>query len=136
MDVNPMAELIEDSRILKHSERSFVSAATNDGCSTPRINRQTRPEIDVNCRTITYWNSKSQMIYGNSDSQEFTQQDVIELKAYESLEFKRVTLDVLKTPLAEYIAEQVWSTTPKPNVRDCVRLASLCQTDYEGFEAA
>jgi hypothetical protein len=46
------------------------------------------------------------------------------MKAYDSLaEFKRVTVNVLKKHcLAEYIAVQ-------PNIRDCVRLASTCQTE-------
>jgi hypothetical protein len=70
---------------------------------------------------------------------------VIELKAYDSLEeFKRVSkedgvavskeerLDVLKgNDLAEYIAEQVYASSDKPNIRDCVRLATLCQTEQD-----
>lgn len=58
---------------------------------------------------------------------------VIELKAYDSFEeFKRVTLDVLKNhPLAEFIAQEVYTSATNPNIRDCVRLASLCQTEQD-----
>jgi hypothetical protein len=31
--------------------------------------------------------------------------------------------------LTEYIAEQVYASSDKPNIRDCVRLATLCQTE-------
>lgn len=57
---------------------------------------------------------------------------IIELKAYDTLEeFKQVTMDVLKKhPLAEYIAERVYSSE-KPNIRDCVGLASMCQTEQD-----
>jgi hypothetical protein len=54
---------------------------------------------------------------------------VIELKGYDNFEeFKQVTLDVLKNhPLAEYSAETVYSSD-KPNIRDCVRIASSDRT--------
>jgi hypothetical protein len=52
---------------------------------------------------------------------------VIELKAYDTLEeFKQVAMDVLKKhPLAEYIAEQVYGSSGRPNIRDCVRIATM-----------
>jgi hypothetical protein len=58
---------------------------------------------------------------------------IIELRAYRSLEqFKQITMDVLKRyPLAEFIAVQVYESSAKPNIRDCVRLASICQTEQE-----
>jgi hypothetical protein len=41
-------------------------------------------------------------------------------------------MDVLKKhALAEYIAEQVYESSSKPNIRDCVRLASMCQTEQD-----
>lgn len=58
---------------------------------------------------------------------------VIELRSYDSLEeFKKVIMDVLKKyPLAEYIAEQVWPSSGRPNIRDCVRIAKLCNTEQD-----
>ena len=41
-------------------------------------------------------------------------------------------MDVLKRhPLAEFIAVQVYASSLKPNIRDCVRLASMCQTEQD-----
>jgi len=56
---------------------------------------------------------------------------VIELKAYDTFEaFKQVTMDVLKNHhLAEYIAETVYSSSVKPNFRDCMRISKLAQTE-------
>lgn len=43
-----------------------------------------------------------------------------------------MTLDVLKgNDLAEYIAERVYESSSNPNVRDCVRLSKLCQTEQD-----
>jgi hypothetical protein len=58
---------------------------------------------------------------------------VIELKAYDTLEeFKQLTMDVLKKhPLADYIAEKVYESSTKPNIRDCVRLASMCTSEQD-----
>jgi ATP-dependent Lon protease len=56
---------------------------------------------------------------------------VIEMQSYTEEEFKSITHDILKdNPLAEYIAEQVWSTK-NPNIRDCVRIASLAKTEQD-----
>jgi hypothetical protein len=47
-------------------------------------------------------------------------------------EFKKITMDVLKRhPLAEYIAEQVYQSSSKPNVRDCVRMTSTTKTEQD-----
>jgi hypothetical protein len=58
---------------------------------------------------------------------------VIEISPYESFEeFKNITIDVLKKhPLAEYIAERVYQSSKNPNVRDCVRIASICKTEED-----
>ena len=54
------------------------------------------------------------------------------MEAYGSLEeLKKVTMDVLRHPLAEYIAEQAYQSSSNPNVRDCVRLGSMCKTEQD-----
>jgi len=61
---------------------------------------------------------------------------VIELKAYQMEEFKKVTLGVLKYPLAEYITTGVYQSSTNPNIRDCVRISNKhrtgCLKDFEG----
>jgi hypothetical protein len=34
-------------------------------------------------------------------------------------------------PLAEYIAEQVWAYSKQPNIRDCVDIARMAETEQE-----
>lgn len=57
------------------------------------------------------------------------------MKPYESFEeFKNITVNVLKKhPLTEYIAEQVYQSSKNPNIRDCVRIASVCKTEQDAL---
>jgi hypothetical protein len=42
------------------------------------------------------------------------------------------TLDVLKKyPLAEYIATEVYQSSTNPNIRDCVRVSKLANTEQD-----
>ncbi|MGC1929896.1 MAG: hypothetical protein WA667_13045 [Candidatus Nitrosopolaris sp.] len=48
---------------------------------------------------------------------------VLEIKSYTFEEFKQITLEVLHdNPLAEYIADRIWTSSNQPNIRDCVRI--------------
>jgi hypothetical protein len=53
------------------------------------------------------------------------------MRQYSKEEFIRITLELLHdNPLAEYIAEQVY-TREHPNIRDCVRIAALAATEQD-----
>ncbi len=57
---------------------------------------------------------------------------LLEIKPYTFEEFKRITLEVLHhNPLAEYIADQAWTSTNQPNLRDCVRIEALARTEQD-----
>jgi MoxR-like ATPase len=63
---------------------------------------------------------------------------IIELRGYNEEEFRKVALDVIKNhPLAEYIITEVYnssiSNNKEPNIRDCVRVAKLAQTEQDVF---
>jgi hypothetical protein len=52
------------------------------------------------------------------------------MKPYESFEFKQVTVDVCKHPIARYTDEQVYQTK-NPSIIDCVCIASMAQTEQD-----
>ena len=60
---------------------------------------------------------------------------VIEIQAYSFEEFKRVTMDVVKHPLSAYIADQVWNSSDRPNIRDCVRIATISKCEQDVLRA-
>jgi hypothetical protein len=46
-------------------------------------------------------------------------------------------MDVLKKhPLAEYIAEQLYGSSGRPNMRDCVRIATMSKTEQDVWSIA
>jgi len=54
------------------------------------------------------------------------------MKPYDTLKEFKVSIDVLKdNTLAEYIAERVYKSSKKPNLRDYVRVSKLCQTEQD-----
>jgi hypothetical protein len=60
---------------------------------------------------------------------------VIEIQPYSFEEFKRVTMDVVKNPLSAYIADQVWNSSDRPNIRDCVRIATISKCEQDVLRA-
>ena len=83
--------------------------------------------LDFTCSVIASCNSTTKL-----KERLLSRFAVIEMEAYGSLEdFKKVTMDVLRHPLAEYIAEQVYQSSSNPNVRDSVRLGSMCKTEQD-----
>jgi Holliday junction resolvasome RuvABC ATP-dependent DNA helicase subunit len=123
----PRFLLIDEIEDLRTSDQATLLSLLQDGCLVETKVSKTR-RLDFTCSVIATCNSTKKL--KEPLSSRFA---VIELEAYGSLEeFKRVTLDILKdNDLAEYIAEQVYASSDKPNIRDCVRLATLCSTEQD-----
>jgi len=123
----PRFLLIDEIEDTKQSDQATLLSLLQDGCLVEtKISKIRR--LDFTCSVIATCNSTKKL--RQPLLSRFT---IIELKGYQTLEeFKKVTLDVLKNyPLAEYISEQVYQSSKNPNVRDCVRLSKLCQTEQD-----
>lgn len=123
----PRFLLIDEIEDMKQSDQATLLSLLQDGVLVETKVSKTR-RIEFTCSVIATCNSVEKL-----KERLLSRFAVIELKAYDSLEeFKQVTLDVLKKhPLSEYVAEQVWLSSDKPNIRDCVRIASLCKTEQD-----
>jgi holliday junction DNA helicase RuvB len=123
----PRFLLIDEIEDLKQSDQATLLSLLQDGCLVETKVSKTR-RLDFTCSVIATCNDTKKL-----KERLLSRFAIIELKAYDSLEeFKQVTIDVLKNhPLAEFIAEEVWSSSKNPNIRDCVRLASLCKTEQD-----
>ncbi|MGB6532523.1 MAG: ATP-binding protein, partial [Candidatus Nitrosopolaris sp.] len=125
----PRFLLIDEIEDMKQSDQATLLSLLQDGCLVETKVSKTR-RLDFTCSVFATCNDTKKL-----RERLLSRFAVIELKAYDSLEeFDQVTMDVLKWhPLAEFIAEQVYKSSAKPNIRDCVRLASMCQTEQDVF---
>jgi len=123
----PRFLLIDEIEDTKQTDQATLLSLLQDGTLIETKISKTR-RLDFTCSVIATCNSTKKL--RQPLLSRFT---IIELKGYQTLEeFKKVTLDVLKNyPLAEYISEQVYQSSKNPNVRDCVRLSKLCQTEQD-----
>jgi MoxR-like ATPase len=123
----PRFLLIDEIEDMKQSDQATLLSLLQDGCLVETKVSKTR-RLDFTCSVFATCNDTKKL-----KERLLSRFAIIELKAYDSLEeFKQVTMDVLKQPpLAELIAEQVYESSAKPNIRDCVRLASMCQTEQD-----
>jgi len=112
---------------MKQSDQATLLSLLQDGCLVETKVSKTR-RLDFTCSVIATCNDTKKL-----KERMLSRFALIELSSYDSLEeFKKVTMDVLKKyPLAEYIAEQVWSSSNTPNIRDCVRISKLAQTEQD-----
>jgi MoxR-like ATPase len=123
----PRFLLIDEIADLGQTAQSILLSLLQDGCLVETKVSKTR-RLDFTCSVIATCNATNKI-----KERLLSRFAVIELKAYSSLgEFKRVTLDVLKdNDLAEYIAEHVYASSNKPNIRDCMRISTLAQTEQD-----
>ena len=123
----PRFLLIDEIEDMKSSDQATLLTLLQDGCLVETKVSKTR-RLEFTCSVIATCNSTKKL-----RGPLLSRFAVIELKGYRTLEeFKKITVDVLKgNDLAEYIAEQVYQSTPTPNIRDCVRIAQLssCEQD-------
>jgi len=114
------------SGIVRQSTQSTLLSLLQDGCLVETKVSKTR-RIEFTCSVIATCNSTKKL-----KERLLSRFAVIEMKAYNMEEFKRVTIDVLKgNDLAGNIAEQVFESSPNPNIRDCVRISQLCRTEQD-----
>lgn len=123
----PRFLLIDEIEDMKQSDQATLLSLLQDGCLVETKVSKTR-RLDFTCSVFATCNDTKKL-----KERLLSRFAIIELKAYDSLEeFRQVTMDVLKRhPLAEFIAVQVYESSAKPNIRDCVCLASMCQTEQD-----
>jgi MoxR-like ATPase len=122
----PRFLLIDEIEELRQSDQTTLLSLLQDGCLVEtKVSKARR--LEFTCSVIATCNSIDKL-----KEPLLSRFAVIELKGYDTFEeFRQVTLDVCHHPLAEYISEQVWSSSDNPNIRDCVRIASLCKTEQD-----
>ncbi|MGB6530084.1 MAG: ATP-binding protein [Candidatus Nitrosopolaris sp.] len=123
----PRFLLIGEIEDMKTSDQATLLSLLQDGCLVETKVSKTR-RLDFTCSVIATCNSTAKV-----KERLLSRFAIIELQSYDSLEeFKKVTMDVLKKhELASYVAEQVYKSSSNPNVRDCVRIASMARTEQD-----
>jgi len=109
----PRFLLIDEITDLRANDQATLLGLLQDGCLVETKISKTR-RIEFTCSVIATCNSTKKL-----RKPLLSRFAIIEMKAYNMEEFKRVTIDVLKdNDLAEYIAKQVFESSPNPNIRD------------------
>jgi Holliday junction DNA helicase RuvB len=122
----PRFLLIDEIEDMKQSDQATLLSLLQDGCLVETKVSKTR-RLDFTCSVIATCNSVQRL-----KPRLLSRFAIIEMKPYQNLkEFKKVTMDVLKHPLAEYIAKGVYQSSKNPNIRECVRIASMAKTEQE-----
>lgn len=123
----PRFLLIDEIEDMRESDQATLLSLLQDGCLVETKVKKTR-RLDFTCSVFATCNNTAKL-----KDRLLSRFAIIEMKPYESFEeFKNITVDVLKKhPLAEYIAEQVYQSSKNPNIRDCVRIPSVCKTEQD-----
>jgi replication-associated recombination protein RarA len=123
----PRFLLIDEIEDMRQSDQATLLSLLQDGCLVETKVSKTR-RLEFTCSVIATCNDTKKL-----KERMLSRFAVIELEAYQTLEeFKKVTLDVLKKyPLAGYIATEVYQSSTNPNIRDCVRISKLANTEQD-----
>ena len=122
----PRFLLIDEIEDLRQSDQSSLLSLLQDGILTETKVSKTR-RIEFKCSVFATCNSLERL-----KPRLLSRFAVLEIKSYTFEEFKQITLEVLHdNPLAEYIADQIWTSSNHPNIRDCVRIGALARTEQD-----
>jgi holliday junction DNA helicase RuvB len=122
----PRFLLIDEIEDMKQSDQATLLSLLQDGCLVETKVSKTR-RLDFTCSVFATCNSVERL-----KPRLLSRFAIIEMKPYQNLEeFKKVTMDVLQHPLAEYIAQEVYQSSKNPNIRECVRIASMAKTERD-----
>jgi MoxR-like ATPase len=127
----PRFLLIDEIEDMKQSDQATLLSLMQDGCLVETKVSKTR-RLDFTCSVIATSNGTKKL-----REPLLSRFAVIELKGYNTFEeFRQVATDVLKGhPLSEYIIQEVYNSSDKPNIRDCVRISKLCRTEQDVLRA-
>ena len=122
----PRYLLVDEIEDLKWSDQSALLSLMQSGLLTETKVKSTR-SIKFKCSVFATSNNTKKL-----RTPLLSRFAVVNIEEYSKEEFISVTKDVLKQhPLAEYIAEQVWTSSKQPNIRDCVRVGNLAKTEQD-----
>lgn len=126
----PRFLLIDEIEDMKQSDQATLLSLLQDGCLVETKVSKTR-RLDFTCSVIATCNNTKKL-----KERLLSRFAVIQMKGYTREEFIETTVQKLKIPLGRYIAEEVYEAKgSNANIRDCVRLASICQTEQDVLRA-
>jgi len=123
----PRFLLIDEIEDMKQSDQATLLSLLQDGTLVETKVSKTR-RLDFTCSVIATCNDTKKL-----KERLLSRFAVIEMKGYNTFEdFRQVATDVLKGhPLSEYIIQEVYQSSEKPNIRDCVRISKLAKTEQD-----
>jgi holliday junction DNA helicase RuvB len=128
-EIQPRFLLIDEIEDLRQSDQASLLSLMQDGVLTETKVSKTR-RIELKCSVFATCNQLKRL-----RQPLLSRFMVIEIQPYSFEEFKRVTMDVVKHPLSAYIADQVWNSSDRPNIRDCVRIATISKCEQDVLRA-
>jgi Cdc6-like AAA superfamily ATPase len=125
-DRRPRFLLIDEIEDLRQSDQSSLLSLLQDGILTETKVSKIR-RIEFKCSVFATCNSVERL-----KPRLLSRFAMMEIKPYTIEEFKQITFEVLHdNPLAEYIADQVRTSSNHPNIRDCVGIGALARTEQD-----
>jgi Holliday junction DNA helicase RuvB len=113
----PRYLLVDEIEHLRQSDQAALLSLMQSGVLVETKVSKTR-RIEFRCSVIATCNDTKRL-----KAPLLSRFAIINIPEYDKEQFVSVTKDVLKQhPLAQYVAEQVWLSSDKPNIRDCVRI--------------
>jgi holliday junction DNA helicase RuvB len=123
-EIQPRFLLIDGIEDLRQSDQATLLSLMQDGVLTETKVSKTR-RIEFKCSVFATCNQSKRL-----RQPLLSRFMVTGIRPYSFEEFKRVTMGVVEHPLSAYIADQVWNSSDKPNIRDCVRIA-IAKTEQD-----
>jgi holliday junction DNA helicase RuvB len=122
----PRFLLVDEIEDLKASDQAALLSLMQSGVLVETKISKTR-RIEFKCSVITTCNKTTKL-----KAPLLSRFAVINVPDYDKDQFINVAKDRLgNNPLAQYIAEEVWNSSKNPNIRDCVRIASVCKCEQD-----
>jgi MoxR-like ATPase len=117
---------IDEIEDMRQNDQASLLSLLQDGVLVETKKTNTRA-ISFKCSVFATCNDTKRL-----KERMLTRFCVIRMKTYTEQEFKRITVELLKdNPLAEYIADNVYSSSVTPNIRDCERIAAMSKTEQD-----
>ena len=122
----PRFLLVDEIEDIKSSDQAALLSLMQSGVLVETKVSKTR-RVEFKCTIIATCNSTQKL-----RKPLLSRFAVINVPEYDKDQFINVAKDRLgNNPLAQYIAEEVWNSSKNPNIRDCVRIASVCRCEQD-----
>ena len=121
----PRYLLVDEIEDMRKSDQACLLSLMQDGQLVETKISRTRT-LDLRCSVFATCNDSKKI-----REPLLTRFTVFHMEEYSREQFIQVASEQVNHPLNKFIAEQVWESFEKPNIRDVEKIANLCDTEEE-----